>query len=343
MDPDSSPRLGAAPAHVLVAQMADGVVVIDPAGVVCFANGAAHRLFGHAHDEGMVGSLFGVPVVASGVAEIELVSGTSVRLAELNVTQISWGNTPAWLVVLRDVTARRERERGVFRKAQEFEEFAYTVSHDLQEPLRTIEQLALAYVEDFAKAEPDEADRLVNMMRDIATRGRAMVSSLIEYAALGADADTHVPCDLGRVLKDVYANLGAEMEASGAVVVVETPLPTVVANPTHMLQLMQNLVANSLKFRSSAAPEVTINATERQVDWRIDVCDNGVGVPEEQRDYVFGVFAQLARSEAALGSKGLGLSVCKKIVDCHGGSIWIDPAYRDGCKVSFTIPRLGCE
>ncbi|MEO0421146.1 MAG: ATP-binding protein [Pseudomonadota bacterium] len=339
MDPDGSGVLGKAQGHELLAAMADGLVVIDPAGVVCFANTAAHRLFGHARDEGMVGRLFGVPVAASGLAEIELVSGTSIRLAELNASRISWGNTPAWLVVLRDVTSRRERERGVFRKAQEFEEFAYTVSHDLQEPLRTIEQLALAYLEDFAKPEPTEAQKLVQMMQDIAARGRGMVSSLIDYAALGGDMDTQVPCDLGRVFEDVLANLGAEIRATDAVVMAETPLPTVVANPVHMVQLLQNLVANSLKFRSYTAPEVTVNATERQVDWRIDVCDNGVGIPDGQGDYVFGVFAQLAHSEAAIGSKGLGLAVCKKIVDYHGGMIWVDPAYRKGCKVSFTLPH----
>lgn len=318
--------------------MADGVVVVDPAGVVRYANSAAHRLFGHDRDEGMLGSLFGVPVMASGVAEIELIAGASLRLIELNAARIQWGNGPAWLLALRDVTARKQREMSVFRKGQEFEELAYTVSHDLQAPLRTIEQLAQSYLEDYGADASSQAGGLVEMMREVASRGREMVGALMDYAALGADADTKIPCDLTRVLDDVRANLRSRIEQTQAVLMVDPRLPTVLANPTYMVQLLQNLVENSLKFAGAGVPQITIAATKRAVDWRIDVVDKGIGIPEDQADYVFGVFAQLARSDAAIEGRGIGLAACKKIVEYHGGAIWVDTTCVRGCKMSFTIP-----
>ncbi|MEO0972770.1 MAG: ATP-binding protein [Pseudomonadota bacterium] len=330
-------RIGSSAEKALVAQMADGVVVLDPTGVVCYANAAALRLFGLAREDALHGRLFGVPVTAAGIAEIELVSGTQVRLVELNAAKISWDTAPAWLLVLRDVTARKQRELGVFRKGQEFEQLAYTVSHDLQAPLRTIEQLAQVYLEDGGAA-AESSDQPIRLIQSLAARGREMVSALVEYASLDSDADTKAPCDLQQALEDSCANLGAEIEATQAIVAALTPLPTVLANPINMVQVFQNLIANSLKYRSARTPEVSVNATLRAVDWRIDVIDNGVGIPQEQADYVFGMFAQLASSDAALSGNGLGLALCKKIIESHGGSIWIEPTEGVGCRVSFTLP-----
>lgn len=227
------------------------------------------------------------------------------------------------------------------RSNVELEQFAYVASHDLQEPLRKVASFCQLLEKRYGDQLDDRGRQYVDFAVDGAKRMQVLINDLLTFSRVGRLNDARVGVGLDGALDKALANLGAAVEESGARVDRPEKMPEVVGDPTLLTMLWQNLVGNALKFRRpDAAPHVTITCEPDPDDpghLSLSVTDNGIGIPEEFAEKVFVIFQRL-HSRDAYGGTGIGLALCKKIVEHHGGRIWIDTAYTDGTRFCFTLP-----
>ncbi|MEU4560988.1 ATP-binding protein [Actinoplanes sp. NPDC023936] len=261
---------------------------------------------------------------------------------------VSPDGTPMGAVVaMTDVTSDRAQQRAIEaarrelaaaneelrRSNAELTNFAGAVSHDLVAPLSAVRgylELLGDEVTGDHRAWVDACCRAVNRMRDL-------IGSLLQYAQAGSAPIHRVPADLGRITEDVLADLQSAVEEASAEVTVPAPLPEVSCDPVLARQLLQNLIANAIKYRDPARPcRVTVTAARTPEAWSITVADNGIGIPPDQRRRVFDMFTRLDDTPA--GGHGIGLSSCLRIVDRHGGTIRVEENPGGGTCVIFSLP-----
>jgi light-regulated signal transduction histidine kinase (bacteriophytochrome) len=248
------------------------------------------------------------------------------------------------LISFRDVTERNRQEaelrktlEDLKRSNAELEQFAYIASHDLQEPLRMISSYMELLAEDYKGKLGAEADEFIEYAMDGAKRMQGMIEALLEYSRVGTRGNPFEPTDCDNVLHQVMDNLQLAIEESGAVVT-HDPLPTVMADGIQLVQLLQNLISNAIKFRNTALPRIHISARKQGKEWIFLVKDNGIGIDPVYKDRIFVIFQRLHDREEYPGI-GIGLSVCKRIVERHGGRIWVESTLGDGATFYFTIPE----
>jgi len=217
------------------------------------------------------------------------------------------------------------------RSDARLEDFAYAVAHDLREPLRTISMFTELLIEE---TELDANGKLhAQFIVDGVARMSALFEGLHAFAVSGFD-DTAQPLDLGQVVAEVLQSLGHAIKTSDAVVTVE-PLPLVQGNQKHLVRVFQNLIANAIKYRGAAPARIHVTAERLGTEWIIKVRDNGIGIPPEHYERVFRLFKRLHGPETP--GAGIGLAICKKIVEAMGGAIWIEPAPGSGSIFCFSI------
>ncbi|MFF7340797.1 CHASE3 domain-containing protein [Streptomyces sp. NPDC008163] len=222
------------------------------------------------------------------------------------------------------------------RSNAELEQFAYVASHDLQEPLRKVSSFTQLLQRRYGSQLDERADQYIDFAVDGANRMQTLISDLLNFSRVGRVHNAHESIDLSAVLDDTLSALSVAIEETGATIT-HDPLPTLVADSSQMAMLWQNLIGNSVKFhRPGEAPSIHIGAAPEGGLWRFTVTDNGIGIPAEYAEKVFVIFQRLHTKDAYSGS-GIGLAMCKKIVDFHGGTIAVDPEYRGGTRMSFTL------
>lgn len=231
-------------------------------------------------------------------------------------------------------SARRHDWRRIdetVRSNARLEDFAYAVAHDLREPLRTISMFSEILIEE---ADLDTCGRMqAQFIVDGVARMSALLEGLHAFALRGFD-DPAEPFDLGHALAEVLQNLGHAIGKSGATVTVD-PLPVVLGNEKHLVRVFQNLIANAIKYRSEAPVEIHVTAERLGPEWIVKVRDNGIGIAPEHHERVFGLFKRLHGPETP--GAGIGLAICRKIVDAMGGTIWVESAPGSGSIFCFTI------
>ena len=267
----------------------------------------------------------------------------------LELSLSSWQTTRGlfFFGILRDITERKNAELALTLKAdelarsnQELEQFAYVASHDLQEPLRMVSN----YTQLLARRYKDKLDADANEFIECAVEGaqrmQALINDLLRLARVGARAKefTEVPAD--RIARDAVANLAGTIAESGAEVVVD-PLPTLLCDASQLTQVFQNLIGNALKFRRAGTrPGVTVSARRGDGAWIVSVRDNGIGIERRHQERIFQMFQRLhARSDYP--GTGIGLALCKKIVERHGGRVTVESEAGRGSTFSFSIPDAG--
>lgn len=232
-----------------------------------------------------------------------------------------------------EITQRKE----LARSNAELEQFAYIASHDLQAPLQTVTN----YVQLLQRRYQDQLDangrKFIHHITDGIYRMRTQINDLLEYSRVGKERNTFRGTDYNLVVEQAISNLRSEIEKHQAVVTYCANLPTLVADSSQLVVLFQNLISNALKYHSQAIPYIKINACRQGNNWRFSVSDNGIGIDLQYKKRIFQIFQRLHTQEEYPGT-GIGLAICQKIVERHGGYIEVDSQLKQGSTFYFTIP-----
>jgi PAS domain S-box-containing protein len=231
-----------------------------------------------------------------------------------------------------------ERTEELMRSNEELQQFAYVASHDLQEPLRTVSIYAQLLEKRYKGQLQGDADQFISFIVDSAERLEKLTHDLLDFSrvdARGADFFTWMSCD--EALEDAMRNLRSLIDENHAVIT-RAPLPRIVGDPVQVTRLFQNLLVNSIKYRSEEAPRVHVAAQVMGREWLFSVKDNGIGIEPQFAEKVFGIFKCLQPRDKSSGS-GMGLAICRKIVSRHEGRIWVESALGQGATFYFTLPR----
>ncbi len=255
----------------------------------------------------------------------------------LNANEIFNPNAQARTILLaiEDVTDRKEAEEALRTTNAELQHFAFALTHDLQEPLRMVVNFTELLRQEYAGKLGDEADRYIAYSVEGALRIEALLKALLAYWEVSERKHGRlVPVDSGAVLAKALLNLQAAIAQSGAIITSD-PLPIVVAEEVLLAQLFQNLISNSIKYRGEETPKIHVSAERDGVGWSFAVRDNGVGIDPQDSERVFGMFKRLHGSE--IPGAGIGLAICKKVVERQGGRIWVESEAGRGATFRFTI------
>lgn len=350
----------------LFANSPDAVIMIDPhasnvAWPIVDCNEAACRMNGYTREE-LLGQSVDILNVEPGTPEERAEYLERLRReglvsietdhrhkdghafpVEISTSVISLNGRELVMGIDRDITERRrlekeaaDRAEDLARSNQELEQFAYVASHDLQEPLRIVAGYAQLLTKRYRGTLGQDADEFIEYMVDGVRRMQELIDALLQYSRVGRKGREMAPVDLDVAFDDAMANLRAAIEESQARVT-RDDLPDVVADRLQLAQLFQNLIGNALKFKGEEPPAVHVGAERHNGEWILEVRDNGIGIEPQYVDRIFDIFERLHSRERYDGT-GIGLSICKKIVERHGGRIWVESDAGHGSAFRFTIP-----
>jgi PAS domain S-box-containing protein len=242
---------------------------------------------------------------------------------------------------LKDANAALVRQaEELARSNADLEQFVYVASHDLQEPLRMVGSFTQLLAKRYGGKLDADADDFIGYVVEGAVRMQQLINDLLVYSRVGRTGPGFAPIDCASVFTGACANLRKAIEECGAVVSAD-PLPSVVADATQLLQVFQNLFANAIKFRKGdQPPRVQVGARRQGAEWLFWVRDNGIGIERQYADRIFLVFQRL-HSRREFPGTGIGLAICKKVVEHHGGRIWLESEPGQGSTFYFTIPVFG--
>ncbi|MFJ6504411.1 CHASE3 domain-containing protein [Streptomyces sp. NPDC091879] len=271
---------------------------------------------------------FGHPISPTGPADLRRLGGEIEFMRRRLVRELDFSEESRLRLDAQSADLKRSNA--------ELEQFAYVASHDLQEPLRKVSSFTQLLQRRYGGQLDDRADQYIDFAVDGANRMQTLINDLLDFSRVGRVHHAHQSVDLDGVMKRTLSALSVGIEESGAVIT-RDELPTLVADPTQMSMLWQNLIGNAVKFRRPGeAPAIHVSAEQDGSLWKFAVTDNGIGIDPEYAEQVFVIFQRLHTKDTYKGS-GIGLAMCKKIVEFHGGTIFVDPGYTDGTRITFTL------
>jgi len=221
---------------------------------------------------------------------------------------------------------------------EELEQFAYVASHDLQEPLRMVASYTELLARRYRDKLDEDANDFIGYAVDGARRMQKLLNDLLQFSRVGTRAKPFKPVDIQEVVGHAIQNLDYFINENNAEIIINSDLPRLSVDQTQLTQLFQNLLHNAIKFRGETRPHIQVNAEEQENHWRFSVADNGVGIPEQYQERIFVIFQRLYNRDEYEGS-GIGLAICKKIVERHDGSIWMESIPGKGTTFYFTISK----
>jgi signal transduction histidine kinase len=241
---------------------------------------------------------------------------------------------------LREARDRLDQQtKELERSNTELEQFAYVASHDLQEPLRKVASFTQLLERRYKGQLDERADQYIAFAVDGAKRMQGLINDLLSFSRVGRLTREHVQVGADVLVEQALANLSLAIEDAGATVTVAPDLPRVSVDQALMVGVFQNLVGNAIKFRGDEPPEIGIGLADAGTEWEFSVADNGIGIEPEYADRIFVIFQRLHPKDAYPGT-GIGLAMCRKIVEHHGGRIWLDTSVPVGTTFRFTLPKI---
>lgn len=220
---------------------------------------------------------------------------------------------------------------------RELEQFAYVASHDLQEPLRMVGSFTQLLQKRYKDQLDKDADEFIEFIVEGANRMKDLIDDLLAFSRLNTEAKPFELVNMGESVNSVLSYLKPSIKESNAEIT-RKPLPSVMADASQMRQLFQNLISNAIKYRADERPKIHISAQELEKEWKIAVSDNGIGIDPEHQKKIFDIFSRLHTREQYPGT-GIGLAICKRIVERHGGQIWVESETGKGSTFYFTVPK----
>jgi light-regulated signal transduction histidine kinase (bacteriophytochrome) len=247
------------------------------------------------------------------------------------------GRIVKWFGTCTDFDDQKRIEDQLRRANQDLEQFAFSASHDLQEPLRSIKIYSELLMRRYARQLDGEALKFMTFLRNGAMRMETLVRDLLTYTQATTFDEAPNDTDANEALKTALANLSGAIAQNDAKITAG-PLPSLPVNGTHLQQLFQNLIGNAIKYRSpERVPHVHLDAERQNENWVFSVTDNGIGIAPEYKENIFGLFRRLHSSDEYSGS-GIGLAICQRIVDRYQGRIWVESVPGRGSTFRFTLP-----
>lgn len=346
-------------------EMSPDIIVIHQNGKIVYANPAIAKLLTTATPEDLIGmDVFKLihpdfhTVVQQNIEndlEGKLTPTTEVRIVRGDGTlvtfegrgrRILYKGNPAIQVVLRDVTERkaaelqlREYAENLERSNEDLELFASIATHDLQEPIRGIVSYSELLLSQCREGQSPQTEQYLKIIESAGLRMNTLVSDLREYSRVRSQATPFVPVDMGTILSNALNNLQLAIHETRASITYDQ-LPVVLADGTQMTQVFQNILNNAMKFRrEGVVPDIQISVAPSDGMWQVAIRDNGIGIPQEYYSKIFVLFERLHRRDAYPGT-GLGLALCKRIIERHGGRIWVESEVGAGSTFFFTVPMV---
>lgn len=341
-------------AQAILDCIGEGVMVVDDQELVDYLNPAGGRLL-----QWNSGQAIGLPLirvfrtgdvvwkVGGQLHEAVLLRPDGSEVAvEYVVNDILEGDEVTGRVMaVRDVSERAEAAAALARKTQELERsnaelqrFAYIASHDLQEPLRTVISFTQILKKRYSAQLGAEGSELIDFAVDGARRMSMLIRDLLEFSRVQTQAGERRPVDTDVLMAQVATALSGLIEQTGAMIF-QNPLPVVLADETQIHRLFQNLIGNGIKFRGARRPEIRVSARCDGSFWVFSVSDNGIGIEPQYFDRIFVIFQRLHTREEYDGT-GIGLAICKRIVEAHGGRMWVESQVGKGSTFFFSLPAV---
>lgn len=345
----------------------DAIIVREPDGTISFWNRGAQELYGWSPEEAISRNADELmqpeaskswEIVQEALTkqrrwEAELVHRT--RSGEKVIINSRWspkldqeGRLARVLEINENITDRKEAEEKLIamtnslkRTNEELRQFAYVASHDLQEPLRVVGNYTQLLEKRYKEKLDEKGTRFMNHIVEAVRRMRGLINDLLSYSRIETRGGEKKEASSDKMLDQALDNLSMGIEESGATIT-RDELPVIVADRGQMARLFQNLVSNAIKFRGENPPEIHVSARETDEGWLFSVKDNGIGISMEYSDKIFQIFQQLHPNSEYKGS-GIGLAICKRIIERHGGEIWVESEPGAGSCFYFTIPKIEPE
>jgi PAS domain S-box-containing protein len=245
------------------------------------------------------------------------------------------GNISMWIGSSTEIHEQKEKEEELRRANEDLQQFAYSASHDLQEPIRTVAVYSEVVARRYHSVLDAEGKQFLGFLIDGGRRLATLINDLLGYTRAGVLEGGITPVDSSAVLQHVLISLTEAIRESDAEVTFD-PLPEVNMSEAHLQQLFQNLVGNAIKYRSADRPQIHVAAVHRGPSWLFSVRDNGIGIESQYKEKIFGVFKRLHRDQKYSGT-GIGLAICQRVVESYGGRIWVESTPGRGSTFYFTV------
>jgi len=344
-------------AEILLDNTPDSTIIVNDDGTIVYANQMTLQIFGYTRDE-LTGQSIGT-LIPSRFHHVHgdfmasffkngrsrsMGKGRSLFARRKDATEFSVEislspiNTKFGKLVIcsiRDVSEQIKTQNALTRSNTELEQFAYVASHDLQEPLRVVASFSQLLGKRYHGKFDKDADDFIDFIIQGAIRMQNLINDLLSYSRLGSKERTHNRIDFNDILQEVVENLQFLIRDNHVKISYDN-LPSLKVSATQMIQLFQNLISNAIKFHSNTTPIVTITAKQQDNEYLFSVTDNGIGIEPQYYERIFILFKRLNTNPEFTGT-GIGLTLCKKIVELHGGKIWVESSPEKGSTFYFTL------
>lgn len=347
----------------IVESSEDGIVSKDLNGIVTSWNKSAERIFGYTAEE-MIGRPIAILAAPDRVDEMPRILARirqgnriehyetkrrtkSGEIIDISLTVSPVRNAEGRIIgaakIVREITEKKQAERAIVEQSErlarsnaELQEFAYATSHDLQEPLRTIASFSELLRQQYRGRLDDNADHMIDLVIGAASRMSELIRDILDYSrVINADQIPVQDISTQKIVEVALDNLNLALRESGATVEVGE-LPSIYGEKATLSQVFQNLIGNAIKYRSKEPPRIRISAQRDSKYWIFSVSDNGIGIAPAYHETIFKLFKRLHGN--SYDGTGIGLALCKKIVEKHGGRIWVESEPGRGSTFRFSIP-----